>query len=178
MSPGRAIVITMAKLMLLRHAKSDWDAAYDRDRDRPLNRRGVRSAQAIGGFAAAHGLIPDLVLTSNAVRAANTVRLAAAAGQWESEIREVPELYGAGPEEILAMVRGEEAERMLVVGHNPSMSLAASRFTGGALGMPTAALACLDLPVSSLAEAAWGIAELEMYATPRPLLAAADRAGR
>lgn len=167
----------MAKLMLLRHAKSDWDAPYDRDRDRPLNRRGVRSAQAIGRFAAAHGLIPDLVLTSNAVRAANTVRLAAAAGQWESEIREVPELYGAGPGEILAMVRGAEAERLLVVGHNPAMSLAVSRFTGGALGMPTAALACLAMPGSSLSEAEWGIAELEMYATPRPLLAAADRAG-
>lgn len=166
----------MANLMLLRHAKSDWDAAYDRDRDRPLNRRGVRSAQAIGRFVAAHGLIPDLVLSSDAVRAANTSRLAAAAGQWESEIREVPELYGAGPEEILAIVRGEAAERLLVVGHNPAMSLAASRFTGGALGMPTAALACLDMP-GSLAEAAWGAAELAMYATPRPLLAASDRAG-
>lgn len=169
----------MANLMLLRHAKSDWDAEYGSDRDRPLNRRGVRSAQAIGRFVAAHGLVPDLVLSSDATRAANTVRLAAAAGQWEAEIREVPELYGAGPEDVLAMAREEgEAERLLVAGHNPAMSLTASRLTGGALGMPTAALACLAMPGSSLAEAAWGTAELEMYVTPRPLLAAAGRAGQ
>lgn len=163
----------MTDLLLLRHAKSDWDAAYARDYDRPLNRRGIRSAEAVGEFLAAYGLVPDLVLSSGAVRAATTAHTAAAAGGWRADIREVPELYGAGPEEVLAAVRAQpEAGRLMVVGHNPTMSLAASRLTGGALGMPTAALACLGLP-GSPAEAAWGTAELRLYATPRLLLAAA-----
>lgn len=167
------MVRVMTNLMLLRHAKSDWDAAYARDYDRPLNERGVRSAGAIGEFIAAYDLVPDLVLSSGAVRAANTARLAAAAGGWQTEIREVADLYGAGPEEVLAAVRAQtEAGRLLVVGHNPAMSLTVSRLTGGALGMPTAALACLSLPGAFPAEAAWGTAELQLYVTPRPLLAA------
>jgi phosphohistidine phosphatase len=38
----------MRRLMLLRHAKSDWSAPGTRDQDRPLNTRGREAAPRMG----------------------------------------------------------------------------------------------------------------------------------
>ena len=50
----------MKTLLLMRHAKSDWDADYGPDHDRPLNERGLRSARLMGRVLAEEGLVPDL----------------------------------------------------------------------------------------------------------------------
>ena len=92
--------------MLLRHAKSDWKADYVYDRERPLNKRGIRSARAVGRFVTDYGLVPDLILTSPALRAATTADLAVSAGEWNTDIVVVPELYGADPAGLLHLIRG------------------------------------------------------------------------
>ena len=157
--------------MLLRHAKSDWKADYGPDRERPLNKRGVRSARAVGRFVAHYGLVPDLVLTSPAVRAATTADLAAEAGSWTSEIVTVPDLYGAAPNGVLGLVRGiNGADRVMVVGHEPTMSGFIGRMTDSHLRVPTGALASLRLFYSRWADSGWGTAEVELYIRPRLLL--------
>ena len=91
----------MPDLMLLRHAKSDWKAAYGTDRDRPLNKRGIRSARAVGEFVSRYRLMPELVLASPAVRTRTTAELAAEAGAWNSPIEVVPKLYGADYADVI-----------------------------------------------------------------------------
>ena len=160
----------MPALMLLRHAKSDWRADYRHDRDRPLNKRGVRSARAIGRFVELHGLVPDLVLTSPAVRTATTADLAAEAGTWQSEIVAVPDLYGAEPNRLLSLIRGiNDVDRVMVVGHEPTMSGFVGRMTGSHLRVPTATLTCLRLFYGRWADLGWGTAEVELYIRPRLL---------
>ena len=160
----------MPSLMLLRHAKSDWKADYGHDRERPLNKRGVRAARAIGKFVERYELVPDLVLTSPAVRTATTVDLAAEAGNWKSEIVAVPDLYGAEPGRVLDLVRGvNHAGRVMVVGHEPTMSGFIGRMTGSHLRVPTASLASLRLFYSRWADLGWGTAEVELYIRPRLL---------
>ena len=66
----------MRTLLLLRHAKSDWDASYADDHERPLAKRGKKAAALIGRHLAATGQVPDRVVSSTAVRAADTVRRA------------------------------------------------------------------------------------------------------
>ena len=157
--------------MLLRHAKSDWTADYRNDRERPLNKRGIRSARAVGRFVAAYGLVPDLVLTSPAVRTVSTTELAAATGKWDSEIEVVPELYGAGPGDVLRLVRGVSGvERLMVVGHEPTMSGVLGQMSGSFLPVPTAALASLRLAHGRWADTSWGTAHLELFVRPRLLL--------
>ena len=156
--------------MLLRHAKSDWKGDYGHDRERPLNKRGVRSAQAVGRFVARYGLTPELVLTSPAVRTATTANLAADAGSWNSDIVSVPDLYGAEPNTVLSLIREiDGAERVMVVGHEPTMSGFVGRMTGSHLRVPTAALASLRLFYSRWADSGWGTAEVELYIRPRLL---------
>jgi phosphohistidine phosphatase len=59
-------------LILIRHAKSDWEHPALDDHDRPLNARGQRSAPRIGAWLAAQGLAPDAVLCSTARRTRET----------------------------------------------------------------------------------------------------------
>lgn len=161
----------MPSLMILRHAKSDWRAEYGTDRERPLNKRGIRSAQAVGRFVADYRLVPDLVLTSPAVRAADTARTAASTGEWGTRIIEVAGLYGADPDGVLALIRRvENAERLMVVGHEPTMSGLLQRMSGSYARVPTGTLASLTIASTRWADAGWGTGRLELYVRPRLLV--------
>ena len=77
----------MKRLILLRHAKSDWDAEFQSDHSRPLSERGMTSARAIGLVLARSNQVPDSVISSSALRAQSTAFLAADTGGWDAEIR-------------------------------------------------------------------------------------------
>lgn len=88
--------MTGLRLILLRHAKSDWAAGLD-DHDRPLNRRGRLAAALMGAWAREETLIPALALISSAVRTRETwARMGLEA---PAETR--PALYEAEAETIL-----------------------------------------------------------------------------
>ena len=65
----------MRRLMLLRHAKSDWTAPGARDHDRPLSPRGREAAPKMGAYMARHALVPDLIVASTATRVSETLDL-------------------------------------------------------------------------------------------------------
>ena len=62
----------MRRLILMRHAKSSWADPGQRDLDRPLNKRGRRSAALVGGWLKRKGYRPDQALVSSARRAQET----------------------------------------------------------------------------------------------------------
>ena len=63
----------MRRLILMRHAKSDWNHPGLGDHDRPLNARGIASATALGDWLRAKDYIPDAVLCSSAERTGQTL---------------------------------------------------------------------------------------------------------
>lgn len=137
----------MKTILLMRHAKSDWDASYGSDHDRPLASRGHRSAMVIGRVLSSWDEIPDVVITSSAVRARSTAEEAARAGGWQCPILVEPDFYGHGPDVVLAVTEktlGDEG-RVMLVGHEPTWSMLAERITGGRLEMRTGAVAAIDL---------------------------------
>ena len=161
----------MPDLMLLRHAKSDWTARYGADQNRPLNKRGVRSARAVGEFVARYRLTPELVLASPAVRTRTTAELAAEAGGWSSAIEVVPKLYGAGPGDVLQLVQEVTGvERLMVVGHEPTMSGVLEYLTGHRIRVTTATLAYMRSRYVSWSDLDHGTARLELLIRPRLLL--------
>ncbi|MGH9379964.1 MAG: SixA phosphatase family protein [Thermoanaerobaculia bacterium] len=160
------------RLLLLRHAKSDWDAAYDHDHDRPLARRGVRDARLIGRFLTAAGQAPDLAIHSTAIRATRTAELAAEAGGWSCPVHATGELYEADFMALLSVVHHADpaATRLLLVGHQPLWSIAAARLIGGgAIRLPTAAVACIRFEVSDWRSVTEGSGELAWLITPKLL---------
>ena len=172
----------MLRLMLLRHAKSSWTDPGSDDRDRPLTARGRKAAAAMGGMMRARGFLPDLVLCSPARRTRETWDLIAA------ELRNAPRmlideaLYDFGNGGRVAEVirqRGDTAQTLLVVGHNPSLERLALRLSGSgerklqdrlAKKYPTGALAVFDAACRSWAEFEDNTASITHFIRPRDVL--------
>ena len=68
-------IAAMKTLFLLRHAKSSWNDQNLQDFDRPLNARGRKAAELIGTFIKKQKVSPDLVISSPAVRARETIEI-------------------------------------------------------------------------------------------------------
>ena len=139
----------MKTLLVLRHAKSSWNDPGLDDHERPLNKRGRRDAPRMGELVREYGLIPDVVLSSDAVRARLTTEAVAEAAGYVGDILLDPHLYMAGPADILSLLRtvGENAETVMIVGHNPGLEELVERLTGERQDLPTAALAQIGLPI-------------------------------
>lgn len=143
----------MRQLLLMRHGKSDWDADYEGDHQRPLNPRGVRSARLMGRLLSSKGLAPARVISSTAVRARTTAELAAEAGEWTAEIVLERDLYDLGPAGVVASAAGSpEVQPLMLVGHQPTWGLLVSVLTGAKADMKTASVAVVEMPIESWAE--------------------------
>ncbi|MGV9193560.1 SixA phosphatase family protein [Microbacterium sp. MC2] len=130
----------MTTLVLVRHAKSDWGQPGLDDHDRPLNARGERDAPVMAARLAATGLRPELVLSSTALRARTTA--AAFAEALGAELRLDADLYGAPGSRLLDAAAATGLPHVVVVAHDPGMTVLAERLSGGGIGhMPTCAVA-------------------------------------
>ena len=136
------------RLILFRHAKSDWGAAYEKDCDRPLAKRGIETARTMGRLLS--NASPQLVITSSAVRAKQTVDLALRAGKWGCPVQVTNKLYEASAAQVLAVVHqvSNNVETLLLVGHEPTWSVLASQLIGGGhIRFPTGAMARIDFDI-------------------------------
>jgi phosphohistidine phosphatase len=139
----------MKTLLVFRHAKSSWnDPALD-DHERPLNKRGRRDAPRMGELMREYGLMPDLVISSDAVRARLTAEAIAEALHYAGEILLDPHLYMASPQDILSLLRRvrQNAGTVMIVGHNPGLEELVEQLTTERHDLPTAALAQIVLPI-------------------------------
>ncbi|ASC74013.1 Phosphohistidine phosphatase SixA [Halomicronema hongdechloris C2206] len=158
------------QLLLFRHGKSDWDADFSTDHERPVSKRGRQAAQLMGRVLARSQYSPDAVITSSAVRARTTVELAAEAGQWSCPIRVSAALYEATPDQVLAEIRQapQTSQTLLLAGHEPTWSaLAAALIGGGQLRVPTAALLCIDCQVADWQTVDRGVGQLLWLLPPK-----------
>ncbi|HLA63353.1 MAG TPA: histidine phosphatase family protein, partial [Rhodothermales bacterium] len=163
----------MKRLLLLRHAKSDWAADYTGDHTRPLAKRGRKSARRMGRFLVTADLRPDLVVSSTATRARDTADMAADAGAWtDVAVHATDALYEASPDALLGVVRAlpDAATTVLLVGHEPTFSMTAGRLIGAAaVAVPTGTLAGVDFEVERWADVAFGAGTLCLLVPPRVL---------
>jgi phosphohistidine phosphatase len=137
-------------LLLLRHAKSSWaDPALD-DHQRPLNERGRRDAPRMGDLVREYRLSPDIIVSSDAVRARQTAEAVAEAAGCAAKILFDPRLYHASPASIVAVLQtvpDAKARTVMIVGHNPGLEGLIAKLTAEHPDLPTAALAQVVLPI-------------------------------
>jgi phosphohistidine phosphatase len=145
----------MKSLLILRHAKSSWKDPNLADHDRPLNKRGKRDAPRMGRLMRLEGLEPDLILCSTAKRARQTAEAVVEEHGYEGEILLDRELYSFDYEPYLEALTAlsDEFGCVMIVGHNPAMEELIEALTGEYQRFPTAALAELNLPITSWREA-------------------------
>lgn len=113
----------MLQLYLLRHAKSSWGNPGTADHDRPLAPRGQRAAPLIGLAMKNGHFEPGLILCSTAIRARQTLDLVLGAGEFAAETKFDRRIYDADAEDILGLIATTppQANRLMIVGHNPTM---------------------------------------------------------
>lgn len=138
----------MKTLLILRHAKSSWDDSALDDHERPLNARGESDAPRMGQFARDERLSPELIVSSDAVRARLTAK--AIADATGGQLLLDPRLYHASADEILDALHSvveHDVATLMVVGHNPGLEVLLAQLTGEQEALPTAALAQIALPI-------------------------------
>jgi phosphohistidine phosphatase len=114
------------ELIIMRHAKTEQEAASDRARR--LTSRGRADARAAGRWLRENELAPDLVLVSPAARAVATAEITSAELAASPEVHVVEGLYAASADDVVEILRATDraVSRVLVVGHNPTMQELAS----------------------------------------------------
>jgi phosphohistidine phosphatase SixA len=157
----------MRELILLRHAHADAAAPGQDDADRPLSATGRDEARAAGDWLREHGLRPDRVLCSPARRTRETLEELGDIGGPPATVE--ASIYAAEPGTLAALAdANRDAERLLLVGHNPGLerlaALMHSGQSGDYRGMPPAGIAVLRLPVDAAIEP--GVAALTRFWWP------------
>ncbi len=168
------------RLLLLRHAKSDWDEPDLDDIDRPLNARGQAAALTMARYLVDNGLLPNLILCSTSQRTRETLARLLPSLTGETSIQVMPELYDQSEDDYLGLIRkhGGIAPNLMLIGHNPATELTADSLSGtGDADMiadfnekyPTAALAVIDFDITEWAELDPKTGHLERFVKPRDL---------
>lgn len=141
----------MKTLLILRHAKSSWKHPGLPDHQRPLNKRGEKDAPRIGLLLYEESLVPDMILSSPAKRAAQTAQRVADACGFAGEIQYIDAFYPGWPGSYIEALQclPENVNITLIIGHNPGIESFLEALTDEAETMPTAALAWLHLPIES-----------------------------
>jgi phosphohistidine phosphatase len=179
----------MRRLMLLRHAKTETDAPSGKDHDRRLDDRGRSDAADVGAWMTRHRHIPDLVLVSTAVRARQTWNIVRDAMNAVPQplVADLPELYGAGPSQLLQLIHAiddEDPRRLLVIGHNPGLHELALALIGSgdaagrkalAENLPTSGMTVIDFPVEDWNDVSFRGGRLELFVSPKLLKKAAEK---
>ena len=171
----------MKRLILLRHAKSDWNDPVARDFDRPLNRRGEKAALLMGQFAARRKMAFDMLVASPAVRVIQTLETFFSGYGERLDARWDRRIYLASSAVLLDLLREQEGNppSILMAGHNPGLEdlifdlvpddgssplrdIVEQKF-------PTAAYAVLEIDIDDWADLAEGSARLVHLVRPRDL---------
>lgn len=175
----RFMIIAMSReLLILRHAKSDWDTGARTDFERPLARRGLKAAPRVGRWLKEKGLIPDYVVSSPAERAKQTVILACEPmGIVAEDINWDPRIYHSSSGMLLNVLNESppDARRVMITGHNPGLEILLQNLVIDDIPpqpdyklMPTAAVAHLEI-LSPWRDLEGGLAKLISLTRARSL---------
>lgn len=168
-------------LLLLRHAKSSWDTPAHSDFERPLNRRGERSAAVIGIMMKQEKVVPDLILCSSARRTLQTRDIIRPYLPRNCTVEEISRIYEASVREIFSVLSElpDNVQKPLLIGHNPGLAQLTLSLCGTAGGedltrvqekFPTGALATIELAIDTWNDIAPGKGRLRHFVTPKDLV--------
>ena len=161
----------MKTLYLLRHAKSSWKDETLSDAERPLNGRGRRTSQTVGDFLRKEEIIPELVLSSPAVRARQTADIVLGAAGLNTDLRFDERIYEAGPQRLLEVIRQIEKSKktVLLVGHNPGLEELLELLTEAVETMSTGTLSKVVLKAADWAGVKSKDGSLEWIVKPKQM---------
>jgi phosphohistidine phosphatase len=115
----------------------------------------VRNATRVGQLLRRLVLVPDVIITSDAVRAQTTAQIVAEAAEYKGKVVHSSLLYHARPDAVIDVLRTIPAatdRSVMIVGHNPGLEDLLALLTGEQIDLPTAALVHLDVDIDRWTE--------------------------
>lgn len=138
----------MKSLYLVRHAKSDWSEPGQKDEDRGLMGKGIKKTMLIVEYLKQKTVMPDLIITSPALRAESTAKLIAEGlGYPLSKIKKEKIIYKGDSDDIMDFIfeTSDSLESLMLIGHNPTFTNLANRFLDEILEwLPTTGVVCIN----------------------------------
>jgi phosphohistidine phosphatase len=142
------------------------------DHERPLNKRGRKSAKALGRWMAEEGISPELILCSDAARTQETFERL----QLDGMLRLRPDLYLAEADRILQVLQQADGASVMIIGHNPGIGEFAQRLVSTPppharfADYPTGATLVVDVPLVDWTAGHFGTSRVVNFITPRELI--------
>jgi phosphohistidine phosphatase len=162
------------RLILMRHAKSDWGSPLLSDYERPLNERGRKSAKAMGNWLHQQRCRPDLTLCSDAQRTQETCARVGLGGDKQF----TRDLYLASPIEMMHVLHtAGSLPTVMMIGHNPGIAELASLVLSQPVphprfhDYPTCATLVAEFDANNWAEISLGQGKAVDFAIPREIMA-------
>ena len=131
----------MKSIILIRHAKSDWEDNIVKDFDRELSTRGHRTAPKMANHLKMDGFVPDLIISSPAKRAKATANyIIEQLDLDEDKFIYEEDIYEAPVRVLLRIINElpDNCNTVTMVGHNPGLTYLTELITGEEIGnIPT-----------------------------------------
>jgi len=161
----------MKTIYLVRHAKSSWKYPNLDDFERPLNKRGRKSAPFMGSILKKLKVSPDLILSSPANRAAMTARITADKISYPLEkICYSESIYEFSANALIDVIKhlDDVVDKAMLVGHNPALTDLANYIGDKPISnIPTSGIFCADLDIPSWAKISDNCGKLKFFEFPK-----------
>ena len=156
-------------IIIFRHGKSDWDANYDKDHNRPLSKKGINTSKKMGRYLGDIKQVPDIVISSSAARAKSTVTPAIKAGNWNSHFLIDDRIYGRSSNFLLELTHliDNSHNSVCFVGHEPTCSSFISSCTFHSQRFKTGSMAKIDFKKINWNKVKFGEGILDWIKTPK-----------
>ena len=159
-------------VILFRHGKSDWNATFESDHDRPVSKRGSKAAKKMGKYLSNIDQVPSLIISSTALRAQNTAEIAIKAGKWSSDLVLEKKIYESSVETLKSIIskQNDGYNSICLVGHEPTFSSFIERCNDSIWSrFPTASMARIDFNINSWCDIDFKIGNLVWLIRPKEL---------
>jgi len=159
-------------LFLVRHAKSNWNHFGLSDFDRPLNNRGFKDAPSMGNFLKGLEVLPDLILSSPAVRVLITAGFIAKEIEYTGTIQTDKGIYHANVRELMLILTAQDNNHssIMMVGHNPGFTDFCNKLTRDFIdNMPTCSVCRIDFDIDNWSEVSFGTGNKIFFQYPKGL---------
>ena len=138
----------MKKITLLRHGNSLFQNSSTNDWSRPLSPEGEKECHDVAKFIKDCHPLPSKIISSNARRTIETVKILLEKNKWDSEILNVDkELYLASANLLTEKIQSqsESINDLIIVGHNPGLSELSSSLLKQSIYLPTSGCVSLNI---------------------------------
>ena|ERR1035438_9765016 len=160
----------MKTIILVRHARAVKNMLKVDDIDRPLVEDGILDAYKMSIWLKKDKHIPDLFITSPAVRAYSTSMIFARTLEYPlNKIKINKKLYECGVDGFLEVIHElkDEHQTIILFGHNPDISYTAFKLAAGFdEGMPTTGIVGIDFKVNTWEEIGNSKGEMKFFKHP------------